>query len=259
MKRLIRRVLHGPPTEESKLIATASSFPRYTPTTIVYRDYRIAVTDMLSVAWQIKEFFGDERMKFTSAARRPLVIDCGANVGVSLLYYHAIMPHAHVICFEPDAKVFACLEQNMRANGVTGVECRKEVVWVHADGVSFGSEGADGGSVLRTKNSSLLPSVRLRDVLMEHESIDLLKVDIEGAETEVLLDCGSALGRVRNLYVEYHSFPDRPQRLHELLALLSANGFRYYIERIGVHHKHPFSELVQADMDLQLDIHAVRV
>ncbi len=259
MKALIRRVLHGPPSEENKLISEASVFPRYTPTTIAYRGMRLAVTDMLSVAWQIKEFFGDERMKFQANTERPLIIDCGANVGVSILYYRSIFPHAQVVCFEPDAQVFACLEANLAENGITDVQCRKEVVWVHDQGVRFGSEGADGGSILRETNAAVLPSIRLRDMLVEHASIDLLKIDIEGAECDVLLDCDMELARVRNLYVEYHSFPDRPQQLHALLGLLQRAGFRYYIERIGVHHKHPFAGLEQAEMDMQLDIHAVRI
>ncbi|MBK9174775.1 MAG: FkbM family methyltransferase, partial [Flavobacteriales bacterium] len=92
-----------------------------------------------------------------------------------------------------------------------------------------------------------VPSVKLRDVLISNGTVDLLKVDIEGAETEVLLDCGDALGGVQRLYVEYHSFRNRPQRLHELLALLAAQGFRYYLHRIGAHHAQPFMALADAE------------
>lgn len=258
MRSLVRRLVYGPPPEEDRLITAASRFPRYTPTVITFRDLRIKVTDMRSVAWQIKEFFGDQRLKFTCDRPDPVVIDCGANVGVSVLYFKRLFPQAHITCFEPDVAVFACLEENLRTNGVNDVVCRKEVVWVDDQGVSFGSEGADGGSILRTGNAMRLPSVRLREVLGQHASVDLLKVDIEGAETRVLLDCGEALDRVRNLFVEYHSMPGRPQELHDLLALLARNGFRYYIHRIGVYHRHPFAGLEQAPMDMQLDIHAVR-
>lgn len=258
MKDLIRRMIHGKPSEEARLIAKASAFPRYTPAVIRYKDFTIKVTDMLSVAWQIQEFFADERMRFSTANPRPVIVDCGANVGISILYYHVLCPEAKVICFEPDPAVFTCLKENIANNGIANVECRQEVVWVHGDGVSFGSEGADGGSVLRSENTRELPSVRLKEVLLQHEAIDLLKVDIEGAETEVLLDCAEALQRVKYLYVEYHSFPERPQELHRLLTLLAEQGYRYYVERIGVRHQHPFAGLEPAAMDLQLDIHAIR-
>ncbi|HQW41754.1 MAG: FkbM family methyltransferase [Flavobacteriales bacterium] len=258
IKTSLRRLVYGKPSPEAQLIARANGFPRYTPTTIQYAGFTIKVTDMLSVAWQIQEFFGEERMKFSADGPSPVIVDCGANVGVSILYYKSRFPASKVICFEPDAAVRACLETNMEANGITDVNCRPEVVWVDDRGVLFGSEGADGGSVLRTAGAAVLPSVRLKDVLREVGSIDLLKVDIEGAESEVLLDCGDELKRVKYLYVEYHSFPDRPQTLGALLELLTTNGFRYYIHRIGVHHKHPFAGLEAADMDLQLDIHAIR-
>ncbi len=258
MKDLIRRVVHGPPSEESKLIAKASAFPRYTPTTVAYRTYRIKVTDFLSVAWQIKEFFADQRMKFSTATERPVIIDCGANVGVSILYYKSLFPQAMITCFEPDPAVHACLKENLQANGIANVECRTEAVWVDGNGVSFGSEGADGGSIMRSVNAVHLPSVRLKDVLRDHLAIDLLKIDIEGAEVPVILDCGGELKRVKYLYVEYHSFRDKPQELHRMLTLLSELGFRYYMDRIGVHHKHPFAGLEPAEMDMQLDIHAIR-
>lgn len=259
MKRLIRRILHGPPTDIEQLINKAAAFPRYARTSLSFRGYSIEVTDMRSVAWQLKEFFGDERMRFTSVHPDPLIIDCGANVGVSVLYYKQLFPKARVICFEPDEQVFDVLKKNMNVNGLIDVICRQEAVWVHTDGVSFGSEGADSGSILRTDNVKRIPSVRLKEVLLAQPRIDLLKVDIEGAECDVLLDCGEALQKVRNLYVEYHSFPSLPQRLHDVLAMLTANGFRYYIHRIGVYHKHPFAGLEPSAMDMQLDIHAVRV
>lgn len=258
MRRFIGRILHGRPTEASRLIAKANAFPRHTPTSITYQGLTLKVTDMLSVAWQIKEFFEDERMKFRAEGPTPVIIDCGANVGVSVLYQLRTYPDARIICFEPDEAVVACLKENLRTDRASGVEVRPEAVWVHDQGVSFGREGSDGGSIMRERNAVNIPSVRLKSVLQEFDAIDLLKIDIEGAETEVMLDCGEELKRVRNLYVEYHSFPGKPQELHKLLELLARCGFRYYIHRIGVHHAHPFTDIEAGEMDMQLDIHAVR-
>lgn len=258
MKKFVRRLVHGKPSEEARLIARGSAFPRYTPATVQYKRWHIKVTDLLSVAWQIQEFFVQQRMKFASATGTPVIIDCGANVGVSVLYYKSLYPQAKVICFEPDPAVFSCLKENLLVNNITDVECRAQAVWVHGDGVSFGSEGADGGSIMRETNAVRLPSVRLKEVLRQHSFIDLLKIDIEGAEVPVLLDCAEELVRVKYLYVEYHSFPGTKQELGALLTLLTEQGFRYYLDRVGVHHKHPFAGPEPAVMDMQLDIHAIR-
>ena len=257
IRKLLALILFRRPSEEARLLAEASAFPRFTPCTFTYRGFTLRVTDMLSVAWQIQEFFVQERLKFTARNPDPVIIDCGSNVGVSVLYQRMHHSRARIMCFEPDPAVFACLEENLRMNGVTNVECRPEAVWVHGEGVEFASEGADGGSIT-VGAGKLVPSVRLKTVLERFPEVDLLKIDIEGAETDVLLDAGDLLKRVRFLYVEYHSFQGAPQRLHQLLGVLSSQGFRYYINRIGVFHKRPFVGPESGIMDMQLDIHAVR-
>ena len=75
-------------------------------------------------------------------------------------------------------------------------------------------------------------SLRLRDVLSGLERVDFLKMDIEGAEAEVLADCAEQLERVGFAFVECHCWRHRPQTLHHVLAMLSQAGFRYYLENI---------------------------
>lgn len=258
MKRIVRRILHGKPSEEARLLAAANRFPRYTPHAFTYRDLKFEVGDFLSVAWQIMEVFSEQRLLFPSDKIDPLIIDCGANVGTTVLYFKKQFPDARIIAFEADPNVFVCLEKNLRQNDVSGVELHQKVVWTHHAGVDFGMEGADGGSVHQKENTKKLPSVRLKDILEQHQHIDLLKMDIEGAETDVILDCAEALQRVKYISVEYHSLTGEEQRLDVLLRVLHENGFRYSIQRIGTYHAQPFVKMEPGTMDLQLDIHAIR-
>lgn len=258
LKSLVHRVVYGKPSEISRLIDRANAFARHTPHRFRYRTYDLRATDFLSVAWQIMELFEEERLRFNAATDEPVVIDCGANVGISALYFRSLHPRCRLTCFEPDAAVFACLKANLDANGAGDVACHREAVWTHAGGVAFMGDGADGGAVGTGPGAVQVPSVRLKDVLARHPVIDLLKIDIEGAECEVLLDCADELERVRHLYVEYHSFPGREQRLNEVLAVLTAAGFRYQVERLGVRGRQPFMATGDGPMDLQLDIHAIR-
>jgi len=258
LKEMGHRLLHGRPTEMARLLAEANRFPRHTPCTFRYKHLSLQVTDMLSVVWQLMELFEEERLRFRAGREDPLVIDVGANVGVSALYFHRLYPRARIICFEPDPALFACLRANLEANGAGHVECRQQAAWTHGHGVAFNSDGADGGAVQEGTGQPIVPSARLKDVLTAHPAIDLLKVDIEGAECTVLPDCADELVRVEHLYVEYHSFADQPQRLHELLAMLTAKGFRYDVDRLGARHGSPFVAVRDGRMDLQLDIHAVR-
>ncbi len=258
IKSLVKKILFRPKGDTAKLIAAAQAFPRFTPHTFQYRGLTLTVTDFISVAWQLKEFYDDGRMKFKSDGFEPVIYDCGSNVGVSVLYYKTMFPKAKVKAFEPDPMVVQCLKKNLSANKIADVELFEKAVWINNDGVSFGSEGADGGSVFFEGNKVSLPSVRLKELLEKESKIDLLKMDIEGAELQVLLDCMNELSKIKYLFVEYHSWVSNKQELNVLLDLLTQCGFRYYIHSIGEVLKQPFVDRTFSNgMDVQLDIHAV--
>ena len=123
----------------------------------------------------------------------------------------------------------------------------------------FGTEGADGGHISSIGNNEKeIRSVRLHDVINNEEIVDFLKIDIEGAEIEVLKDCSNVLHKVKNIFVEFHSFYNGPQELNVLLDILSKNGFRYYVQNEQI-RQHPFvNKRTTSIMDMQLNIFAYR-
>jgi len=100
-------------------------------------------------------------------------------------------------------------------------------------------------------------AVRLRSYLA-NEPVDLLKIDIEGAETLVLEDCADLLPNVERLFVEYHSFEGRPQTLHQLLAVLSNAGFRVYVAAVDGSTQSFVRQARYLGMDMQLNVFATR-
>ena len=87
--------------------------------------------------------------------------------------------------------------------------------------------------------------------------VDFLKMDIEGAEVDVLLN-SEKLGSVERMFVEYHSFRNSPQRLDDLLKKISNCGFRYYMTVVAT-PKQPFEKITEnLGIDLQLNISCVR-
>ncbi len=90
--------------------------------------------------------------------------------------------------------------------------------------------------------------------------MDLLKIDIEGAETVVLEECKNLLQNVERIFVEYHSYVDKDQTLHYLLQILSDIGFRYNVQSTGVFSPNPFLQInTYYDIDLQLNIFGYRI
>ena len=100
--------------------------------------------------------------------------------------------------------------------------------------------------------------MRLKTFMHDFKHIDFLKLDIEGAELEVLQDIAGELHRVKHLFIEYHSAIHEPQKLSQLLNVLEKAGFRYYIG--GNPSKSPFTNsVVEEGMDLTLDIFATKI
>lgn len=174
--------------------------------------------------------------RFEGLSQLQTIIDCGSNVGESVRHFYDHCPNATIIAYEADRSIFEA--QLVPALTIDGqipdrVRLENKAVWVHADGIQFFEHGGNAGSCVQSTlkdqvvSPVSIPSVRLKDVLLEHDRIDLLKIDIEGVEVDVVLDCADVLDRVDRIFVEFHSFVNKPQRLSELLHVLESNGFKY--------------------------------
>lgn len=174
------------------------------------------------------------------------------------MFFKHLYPGCRVTAFEADPKVFEVLEENIRMHGGGGIELVQKALWSSETVLDFASEGADGGRVSRAEDvgNSNVRTVRLRDFL--NEPVDFLKLDIEGAETEVLSDCADNLEGVANLFVEYHSFSAERQSLYLLLEILSSAGFRVHIHPSSQSPQPFILRQAQLGMDLQLNIFAYR-
>lgn len=226
---------------------------QYTPN-VKFLGYTIDVPDLLSFVWQFKEIYVAEIYKFDFENQAPTILDCGANIGLSCLYFKELFPNAMIKAFEADPDIAKTLKVNLERNNAQDIEIINKAVWTHDQGIEFSVDGADGGSINSSGNKIKIPSIRLKEYLKAVDQISLLKIDIEGAEYEVLKDCANELSHVKNIFIEYHSWNSTEQRLSEILEILETNGFRYYIEDIAK-RKHPFlNKSESSNMDLQLNI-----
>lgn len=234
---------------------------RYKDGSIIFHGKTINYIDYASYQSTLSELFTQKIYSFESINENPIIIDCGANIGLSILFFKELYPKAKVLAFEADPKVFSCLKKNIDGFNFNDVEIINKALWNAKTTLSFYSEGADAGrldeNVSQDKNIINVETTCLSEYL--HQNIDLLKIDIEGAEYQVLLESKQLLANVENLFVEYHSFIDKPQHLNEILEILTNAGFRYYISSIGVKSAHPFIGRNQyLGMDNQLNIFAYR-
>jgi len=202
--------------------------------------YTIRVTHGPVCYELFKDIFLHRIYQFHPQRPDPLILDCGSNNGMTILYFKYVCPHAQIIGFEPDPALFPVLEENVAVNELSDVRLiqaavsdRKDTLTFYADGL-IGSMLADGAEARVpegwTRHEIL--AVRLRDYL--DEPVDFLKMNIEGAEWSVLSDCADRLRQIREMVVEYHHLPGLPRTLHQILELLHREGFEYAVSDFGL-------------------------
>jgi len=234
--------------------------PRLKNYTASFKGLKITLTDAESFIWQFKEIFADELYRFKTPENKPIIYDCGANIGMSVLYFSRLYPQARIEAFEAHPIVANVLCANLDQNKVKNVQVHAKAVWTSNQGLEISGAGADDASIFGTGDKTKIQSIRLADFLAQEARIDMLKMDIEGAELAVLKDCEPYLHKIENLFIEFHSFSAQKQQLSDVIEVLERQNFRYDIYNVNRLKNSPLLKLPQKDktMDLQLNIFAKR-
>lgn len=206
------------------------------------------------------EIFQTKIYEFNAKDDRPVIIDCGANMGLSILYFSKCFPEAEIIAFEPDEEVLAFLEKNIVSQNLQNVELLKVGVWTEITNLEFYTDYGLGGRIgkeYKNQDVRTIETARLKDYLKR--SVDMLKIDIEGPEFLILQDCEDVLSNISNIFVEYHSCHNEDQKLDDLLGLLKRNGFRYHLKESFSRRK-PFVEkhVICERYDMAINVFAYR-
>ncbi|WP_210502846.1 FkbM family methyltransferase [Nocardioides xinjiangensis] len=170
-------------------------------------------TTDISVLGELLVWDGYERAVAPMPAPRT-VLDLGANTGLAALWFLRRWPDAHVVCVEPEVGNVATLRTNLQdldarivPHAVGGTRRTAQLTTTNGE-FAFTITGTAGQGIP-------VEVVTMDDVLAVGDlpSIDLLKVDIEGAEAELFADCAGWIDRVRWMVVECHGGYDVEQLL----------------------------------------------
>jgi len=159
------------------------------------------------------------------------IIDAGAQAGFFVLYCWALNPEVKIFAIEPDEENLEFLNQHIEINNLKNVE----VIPAALAGKSglrnfFISNDTHNHSLFKVLVPKINKNIKIKtynldDWLSEQgiEKVSLLKLDIEGAEYEVLENFKS-WEKIKNIALEYHDFGDFKHK--ELEKILSENGFK---------------------------------
>ena len=145
----------------------------------------------------------DKQYDFALPFEPRVVVDAGANIGTASVFFANKYPNARIIAIEAERANFEMLKRNVAPYPqITPVHV---ALWNRDGQVQVFSPQDAGEWAFAVKQGEGVRAVTIPTLLRQFEipKIDILKMDIEGAEVEVLENCDWA-GRVRCLMIETH-------------------------------------------------------
>src|SRR3990167_3020224 len=180
-------------------------------------NFQISLLDYSSFICMFEEIFIRRIYYFKSMTRSPLIFDCGANIGIALIFFKILYPKSRIFAFEPDKSAFSLLEINVGSNKLFNVLLFNQALsnkeglvkfYFNPKNLSSASKGIIKERTSKSVIFEWLPSVKLSAYIKE--KVDFLKMDIEGAEGLVMSELSKKkkLSFVREAVVEFHHHID---------------------------------------------------
>ena len=160
-----------------------------------------------------------------------VVYDIGANVGIyTLAASRLVGPRGQVIAFEPLPRNVRLLERHVRLNLCENVRIIPEAL-CHQNGLARFDEASDASQGhLASRGALEVKTARLDDVVLDEKLLlpDIMKVDVEGAEADVLLGAERAISGARpEIFLATHGDEVKDRCMKWL------RDHRYQVEALG--------------------------
>lgn len=171
--------------------------------------------------------FEPEVWKALRNLRGELAVDVGAQVGFYTIMFSRNFKR--VIAIEPNPVNVQNLILLVSYNGIPNVEVISAAAGIQEGRTKLNIPSSNrygGGSIIREGAQSIeVQQIRLDNLLATEKSVDLVKIDVEGAEFLVLEGARETLKRTRHLMIELHD-TNRKAEVEKLERLLSEYSFR---------------------------------
>ena len=162
------------------------------------------------------------------------IVDAGANVGFTTLFFSKYFPDAKIISIEPEEGNYAMMLKNFQLNDCRAIML-KQALWSKNENLEIDREFRDHREwAIAVKPAGIgkerVEGITLPELCKKYQMprIDILKIDIEGAERFLFADeatAGTFLPMTRYLAMEIH---DEYQIKDHILGLLKKFNFSYF-------------------------------
>lgn len=134
------------------------------------------------------------------------IIDLGANVGHASLYFHYKYPNAQIISLEPELNNYAIAQKNL--SNYPNIQLYHGAVWHNHEPLFLVDNGLGEAGFMINNSSGLagIQSFTINDLQakLNTPTIDIVKIDIEGAEIEIFENNNEWISKTKIIIVETH-------------------------------------------------------
>ena len=264
LKYLLKRVLHLKTTENERqineyyyhLISFNGFFKQENDKDFVakYKDFGITIklrkrpSSDLNVFTQIYQYQEYEPLVATYRKHFPNdkklnIIDAGSNIGLTSVYLSKHFPNSNFITIEPDTSNFETIDYNLNINGIVNVVKIKGGLWSKNTNLKIVNDFRDKKDwsirVEKTSEEGDLKAFSINYLISQNkfETINILKIDIEGSEKEVFTGFDtdvSFLTKTKCIAIEIHDEFDCREAIYKILQNYNFNYFQSGELTIGI-------------------------
>lgn len=191
-----------------------------------------------TMRYLFREIFLANEYAFPATVPDPVIVDCGANIGFSVLYFKRLHPRARIMAFEANPRAFRLLKHNVSNNHLEQVEPLPVALSDQDGEIPFFIDLEPGSLTASTRRDRggeqqlMVKCERLSKTLASLDRVDLVKIDVEGSEWAILNDLitSGTLAKPERYIIEYHhQIAGEAPHFSQFLALFEQAGFRYQV------------------------------
>jgi FkbM family methyltransferase len=160
------------------------------------------------------------------------IIDCGANIGFTSIFYANTYPEAHIVAVEPEKRNFDLLKKNTAP--YNNIVCLNKGIWNERTYLKIAREFDAYINVMVTPTNdpaeAICEAVTIQNILddQEWDQADVVKMDVQGAEKAIFSSNHQWMEKTKLLILELHEKHVSHSSQPAIKALLSY-GFRFFI------------------------------
>jgi FkbM family methyltransferase len=161
-----------------------------------------------------EQIFINQEYDFSEETQPKTIVDAGANIGLASIYFANKYPHAKIIAIEPEQSNFELLKDNIAPYpNIIPIQAalwhKNEIINLIDPGIGkfgFMTEMKDSSENLPGDFCHTVVAITLDKIMKDFnlDKIDILKIDIEGAEREVFSNTSSWIEKVDSIIIELH-------------------------------------------------------